>query len=147
MSSTFWPAAVLAAALCVACGGSRPEAAQTAAGPTPTPGAAASPVPWKTIEPPAQVGLPAGPQKAQERSPVRTHSGTGVVRSVNLKEGWFEIDHDEIEGYMPAMRMQWLVRDRALLKSVGAGDRVSFKLQEDNGSELVIELAKAPAAP
>ncbi len=141
-----WLLAALAAALCVACGGGKPEAAPPAASTTPQAGAAASPIPWGTIEPPAQVGLPAGTSKPQERSPVTTHTGVGVVRSVNLREGWFEIDHEDIPNYMPAMRMQWTVRDRSLLKSVSAGDRVNFTLEDDNGSEVITGLKKAPAA-
>jgi Cu/Ag efflux protein CusF len=79
--------------------------------------------------------------------PVRTFRGTGVIRAVYLKDGWFEIDHEDIEGYMPAMRMQWTVRDKATLKSVSVGDRVEFTLEDDNGSEVVTGLKKAPAAP
>jgi Cu/Ag efflux protein CusF len=138
-----WILGVLMAALCISCG-SQPQDGR-AVEPTPTAGAAASPIPWATIEAPTQVGIPAGTPKAQQRSPVRTHSGTGVIRSVNLNEGWFEIEHEEIEGYMPAMRMQWSVRDRSVLKSVQPGDKVDFKLEEDNGSEIITELKKAPA--
>lgn len=137
-----WPALlILVAALSVACG-PRPQAGNATA-PTPQPAAAsASPIPWKTIEPPPQVGAPAGATKAQERTPVRTFNGAGVIRSVNLNDGWFEIDHEDIAGYMPAMRMQWSVKDKSMLNSVRAGDRVNFKLREDNGSEVITELKK-----
>ena len=138
-----WPVLWLAAALSVSCA-QRPEAGAAA---DPTPQAAASPappIPWGTIQPPAQVGVPAGTPAAQQtRAPVRTFRGKGVVRSVNLAEGWFEIDHEDIEGYMPAMKMQWRVRDKALLKPLSAGDKVEFTLEDDNGSELIVELKKA----
>lgn len=140
-----WLLASLALALCVACGGGKPEAVPPAASPTPQAGASSSPIPWRTIEPPAQVGLPAGTSKPLERSPVKTFAGVGVVRSVHLEQGWFEIDHEDIPDYMPAMRMQWTVRDRSLLKTVNAGDRVNFTLEDDNGSEVVTALKKAPA--
>ncbi|HEX7313895.1 MAG TPA: copper-binding protein [Pyrinomonadaceae bacterium] len=135
--------AVFVLMLASACAGRPQEGA--AAGPTPQAAASpAPPIPWGTIEPPKQVGVPAGtPASQQTRAPVRTFHGTGVVRSVNLKEGWFEIDHEDIEGYMAAMRMQWKVRDVSMLNSVSAGDKVEFTLEEDNGSELVIELKKA----
>lgn len=138
---------VLVLTLSAACAG-RPQEGATA-GPTPQAAASpASPIPWGTIEPPRQVGVPAGTPGAQPtRLPVRTFRGKGVVRSVNVKEGWFEIDHEDIEGYMPAMRMQWKVRDGAMLNSLAAGDKVEFTLQDDNGSELVIELKKTQAAP
>lgn len=111
----------------------------------PAPQAAATPIPWGTIQPPAQVGQPAGtPQARPTRLPVRTFKGTGIIRAVNLQEGWFEIDHDDIEGLMPAMKMEWSVRDKSLLKSVGVGDRVEFTLEDDNGSEVVTGLKKSP---
>ena len=46
---------------------------------------------------------------------------------------------------MPAMKMQWRVRDKALLKSLSAGDKVDFTLEDDNGSELITGSKKAPA--
>lgn len=138
-----WLTLVLPATLSVSCGGRAPEG-QTAA-PTPQPGqAAASPIPWKTIEPPAQVGVPAGTPKPPDPAVHRTYSGVGVIRAINLDEGWFEIDHEDIEGVMPAMRMIWRVKEKALLKSVRAGEKVRFKVVDNNGSELVTELSKTP---
>jgi len=141
-----WLVLVLVATLFVSCG-PPPQAGATA---EPSPQAAASPappIPWGTIQPPAQVGVPGGtPAAPPQRSPVRTFHGTGVIRSVNLKEGWFEIEHEDIKDYMPAMRMQWTVRDRSILKSVQPGDKVEFTLEDDNGSEVVTGLKKAPAA-
>lgn len=137
-----WLLFASSAALAVACAG-RTRDAQTAAPPG---RAATSPVPWKTIEPPARVGLPAGTPKPPEPAVFRTYSGVGVVRSVNHKEGWFEIDHEEIEGVMPAMRMIWRVKDKALLDSARAGEKVNFKVEDNNGNEFVTELTKAPAA-
>lgn len=134
---------VLLASLSVSCA-QRPETG-TAAGPTPTP--AASPIPWATIQPPAQVSLPAGTPQTQPRSAVRTFSGVGVIRSINLKEGWFEIDHEEIAGFMPAMQMQWSVKPVSMLKPLNVGDRVNFTVADDNGSEVVTEIKRAPAAP
>lgn len=116
--------------------------------PTPQAATAASPIPWKTIEPPAQVSVAGQPPKTQQTpAPVTRHSGVGVIRSINLKEGWFEIDHEEIEGFMAAMQMQWSVRDKAMLKSVQVGDKVNFTVEDDNGTEVITELKKAPAVP
>jgi len=114
-------------------------------GATPPAGqAAASPIPWKTIEPPTQVFAPAGtPQTQRTPAPVRTYSGVGVILSINLKEGWFEIDHEEIKDFMPAMHMQWSVKDRSMLKSVRVGDKVNFTVEDDNGSEVITALVKS----
>ena len=130
--------------LSVSCGG-RSSDGQTP-GPPPPPGqAAVSPIPWGTIEPPTQVGPPAGTPKPPQPPVFRTYSGVGVVRSINLKDGWLEVEHEDIEGVMPAMKMIWSVKDRAMLKSVRVGDKVNFKVEDNNGSELITELTKAPA--
>jgi Cu/Ag efflux protein CusF len=134
----------LAAALSVSCG--RGPQAGKAVEPTPQAGAAPSPIPWKTVEPPAQAGATATPNAQQTPSAVKSYSGVGVVRLINLKEGWLEIDHEEIKGFMAAMQMEWSVKDRSMLKSVRVGDRVNFTVEDDNGTEFITELKKAPAA-
>ena len=137
---------MLLATLAQSCGGARPQAGK-ATEPTPQAGAAASPIPWQTIEPPTRVGVaPATPQ-AQQPSAARTYSGVGVVRLINLKEGWLEIDHEEIKGLMPAMQMEWSVRDTTMLKSIRVGDKVNFTIEDDDGTEIITELKKAAATP
>jgi Cu/Ag efflux protein CusF len=132
---------MLTTALSASCAQRTPERAS--AGPPPQAAASpAAPIPWGTIQPPAQVGVASG--TPQPRLPVRTFRGKGIVRLINVEEGWFEIDHEEIEGLMPAMQMEWSVRDKSLLKSVSVGDQVDFTLEDDNGNEVVTELKKAP---
>lgn len=136
----------LIAALFVSCR-QQPQAGKAS---EPTPQAektAEPPIPWKTIEPPSQVGPAEGQSKEQQPTVVRSYSGTGVVRLVNLKEGWVEIDHEEIKGLMPAMQMEWSVKDRAMLNSILAGDKVNFVVEDNNGSEVITELKKAPVTP
>jgi Cu/Ag efflux protein CusF len=123
----------------------RPQSGAAAGPPPQAAGTPAPPIPWGTIQPPSQVGAPAGtPGARPTRLPVKTFRGTGVVHAVYLKDGWFEIDHEDIEGYMPAMRMQWTVRDKSMLKSVSAGDKVDFTVEDDNGTEIVTEIKKRP---
>jgi Cu/Ag efflux protein CusF len=113
--------------------------------------ASPSPIPWATIEPPApptKADVASGTPQPQQRPRVRgadvkTYSGVGVVRLVNFEEGWLEIDHEEIKGFMPAMQMEWSVTDREMLKSVQVGDRVNFKVEDDKGTEFITELKKA----
>jgi Cu/Ag efflux protein CusF len=140
-------AALLMAALSASC--AREPRDGNAAQPTPQAGAAASPIPWKTIEPPTQVGAADSgtPNARQTPAPLKSYSGVGFVRSIHLEEGWLEIDHEEIKDFMPAMLMQWSVRNRAMLKSVRVGDKVNFTVEDNNGTEFVTELKRAPAAP
>jgi Cu(I)/Ag(I) efflux system protein CusF len=133
---------MLMVALSVSCG-QQPQA-ENAAEATPQAAAASvSPIPWATIEPPAQVPDTTSTPNAQQPS-IKSYSGTGVVRLINLKEGWLEIDHEEIKGFMAAMQMEWSVKDRAMLKRVRVGDKVNFTVEDNNGSEVITELKKAP---
>jgi Cu/Ag efflux protein CusF len=76
----------------------------------------------------------------------KAYPGTGVVVQINRQEGWIEINHDEIKELMPAMQMEFWVRDKALLDQVKAGDRVDFTVLETTTGEYLTEL-KRSAAP
>lgn len=146
---------VLAATLSASCGQGTQTgtAGQTSQVATSSP----SPIPWATIEPPTQAAAPAGtPQpgnatassqfvfpKNMSPADVKTFNGVGVVRLINFEEGWIEIDHEEIKGFMPAMHMEWAVRDRTLLKSVQVGDKVNFTVLDYKGTEYITKLKKA----
>src|SRR5712672_2316005 len=56
----------------------------------------------------------------------KPYSGTGIVRFISRKEGWVEIEHGEIEGLMPAMIMEYWVRNPSILKGARVGDKVEF---------------------
>ncbi|HEV7684907.1 MAG TPA: copper-binding protein [Pyrinomonadaceae bacterium] len=123
-SSVFhlWPVALLAVILFAAC---RPQTQPTKP--------ASSPSPQSTI-----ASLPPMP------SPVlnQPYPGTGVIRIINRKEGWVEIDHEDIKGLMPAMQMEFWVTNRSLLDQVKVGDRVDFVVVETEKGEYVTELKK-----
>ncbi|HKP46210.1 MAG TPA: copper-binding protein [Pyrinomonadaceae bacterium] len=101
-----------------------------------------SPIPWQTIEAPQRAPLPAGTPGKQKWEPVKTFSGTGVVVLVNLKEGWIEINHEDIAGVMPAMQMEWSARSPSMLVPIHAGDKVDFTIEDDNGTQLIVRLTK-----
>ena len=72
----------------------------------------------------------------------RTYPGTGVVVSINRAEGWIEINHEEIKDLMPAMQMEFNVKDKALLDRAAIGDRVDFTIIETPPGEYLIDLKK-----
>lgn len=114
---------ILIAALSVAC---RPQAPVTKVPESPSPAT----IQKNPLEPPAVViGKP--------------YPGKGVVTLINLKEGWIEIDHEEIEGLMPAMQMEWTAEPRSLLRKVKVGDKVEFVVVETGKGEIITELKKA----
>jgi Cu/Ag efflux protein CusF len=85
----------------------------------------------------------------QYPSPIigKPYRGSGVVRIINIKEGWIEIDHKEIVGLMPAMEMEFWVKDKSLFNRVHVGDQVDFAVVETGKGEYLTELKKARAVP
>ena len=85
----------------------------------------------------------------QYPSPVigKAYRGSGVVKIINLKEGWIEIDHQEIPGLMPAMEMEYWVRKKSLFRGVAVGDQVDFAVVETGKGEYLTELKKSPNVP
>ena len=73
----------------------------------------------------------------------KPYRGTGVVVLINRKEGWIEINHDEIKGLMPAMQMEFWVKDKSLFDNAKAGDRVDFTIVETEKGEYLTELKRA----
>jgi Cu/Ag efflux protein CusF len=72
----------------------------------------------------------------------KPYPGTGVVKILNQKEGWVQIDHEEIKDLMPAMLMEFWVRDRSLIKRVKVGDKVNFVVVEDKKGQYLSELKR-----
>ena len=73
----------------------------------------------------------------------RPYPATGTVVLINRQEGWIEIDHDEIKGLMPAMQMEFWVKDKSLFDNAKAGDRVDFTIIETPKGEYLTELKRA----
>ena len=70
----------------------------------------------------------------------KPYPGTGVVVSINHKEGWIELNHEEIKDLMPAMQMEFNVKDKTLLNKVKAGDRVNFTVVETEKGEWLTSI-------
>ena len=97
----------------------------------------------QTAQPvPASSTIPARPPGYPAPVMNQPYPATGVVVLINRKEGWIEINHDEIKGLMPAMQMEFWVRDKALLDNAKAGDRVDFTVTETPKGEYLTELKR-----
>ena len=64
------------------------------------------------------------------------------MKLINKKEGWIEIDHEPIEGLMPAMMMEWFVEKKSLLNKVKVGDKVKFTVVETGKAEIITTLER-----
>ena len=69
---------------------------------------------------------------------VRRHPAHGVVLDVARDLGQVVIDHEAIEGLMPAMAMNFEVPDAALLASLGPGQVIDFEVEFDGRAYRVV---------
>lgn len=52
------------------------------------------------------------------------------------------MDHDEIKGVMPPMRMEFYVSDKKLLNGLAVGDKVEFTLRYKDHTETIVDIKK-----
>ncbi len=71
-----------------------------------------------------------------------THQATGTVKALDLKGPTIEIDHDDIEGLMPAMQMEFSVKNATLLSGISVGDRINFEITNSVGGIQVTGIKK-----
>jgi len=85
------------------------------------------------------VGQVSGPGAATQTT---THHATGTVTSLDLKASSIEIDHGDIEGLMPAMQMDFSVKNAAVLNGIAVGDRIEFEVTNSVGGIQVTAIRK-----
>lgn len=65
------------------------------------------------------------------------------VRKVDKEAGKLTLKHGEIKSLdMPPMTMVFVVKDKAMLDPIQAGDKVKFKATKEGGSYVVTEIRK-----
>ena len=80
-----------------------------------------------------------GPAAAVE---TKTYQGVGTVKGLDPQVPSIEIDHEDIKGLMPAMRMWFHVKDAGLIKGVEVGDRVEFSIESGVGGLKIVAVKK-----
>ena len=69
----------------------------------------------------------------------QVHKGRGIVNSVDTKAGKVNLTHGAIATLnWPGMRMDFQVKDKALLKGVMPGQNIEFDLVQRGAGEFVI---------
>ena len=69
----------------------------------------------------------------------------GEVRKVDFEGGKVTLKHADIKSLdMPAMTMVFVVKDKAMLDKLKAGDKIRFKAVNDAGKFTVVEIQPAP---
>ncbi len=72
------------------------------------------------------------------------YPGRGIVTKIDFNVGSVGLDHENIEGLMPAMQMEFYVTDKALLKGLTVGEKVDFVIEYNGGRETINSIKKAP---
>lgn len=82
---------------------------------------------------------PVGPAAAVQ---THTYQAVGIVKSLNPKRPGIEIAHEDVEGLMPAMQMEFPVTDGSLLDGLAVNDRIEFTIEDGVGDMRVIAIKK-----
>src|SRR5919201_1820559 len=64
-----------------------------------------------------------------EPAPGQRVQGQGTVQSIDLQKGTATIDHEEIQGLMPPMVMEFVVDPQEALQGLKPGDSINFSLR------------------
>jgi Cu(I)/Ag(I) efflux system protein CusF len=70
------------------------------------------------------------------------YPGTGVITKINSQLGSIELDHNEIVGVMPAMKMEFFVSDKSLLDGLSVGEKVQFTVRYKDHTETIVDIKK-----
>ena len=90
-----------------------------------------------TQSPPTATGPAAAVQ-------TNSYQAVGVVKNLypNPKAPAIEIDHGDVEGLMPAMQMEFPVKDASLLSGIAVNDKIDFTIETVAGQMKVIAIKK-----
>ena len=88
---------------------------------------------------PAATASPSGPDAAVAP---RSYPAVGVVKAINPKTPSIEILHEDVEGLMPGMQMEFDVTDPALLNGLAVNDRIDFTIEDRTGIMRVTSIKK-----
>jgi Cu/Ag efflux protein CusF len=94
---------------------------------------------------------PQNVKAAQTPSPVPTASipkdgnydGKGEITKINLELGSVEMKHEDIKDLMPAMQMEFFVKDKKILENLKIGDKVDFVVEYKHPQEIITSIKKA----
>jgi Cu/Ag efflux protein CusF len=84
----------------------------------------------------------AAPENGNNQGAEKLYSGVGVVEAVDREMATVQINHEDIEDFMPAMSMPFRVKDKALLDAASPGDRVEFSIQDTSDGMFLAAIKK-----
>jgi len=82
---------------------------------------------------------PSGPAAAVQ---TKSYHAVGIVKSINPKAPAIEIDHQDIDGLMEGMQMEFPVTDASILNGIAVNDHIDFTLEDAAGVLRVTAIKK-----
>ena len=71
-----------------------------------------------------------------------SYQGEGKVISLTPKQPSIEIDHQDIKDLMPAMTMEFYVKDKSLLDGLNPGDHIKFTIENGIGGLKITQITR-----
>jgi Cu/Ag efflux protein CusF len=93
-------------------------------------------------QPPATPSTTASPSGPAAAVAPRSYPAVGVVKAINPKAPSIEILHEDIEGLMPGMQMEFEVTDASMLNGLAVNDRIDFTVEDRTGVMRVTSIKK-----
>jgi Cu(I)/Ag(I) efflux system protein CusF len=84
-------------------------------------------------------GNVSGPAAAVQTT---SHHGTGTIKSLDATVPSIEIEHGDIPGLMPAMKMEFHVQNKSLLQGLKAGEQIEFTIENGVEGMKIVEIRK-----
>ena len=80
-----------------------------------------------------------GPEAAVQ---ITSHRGVGTIVALRPGVPSIEINHEDIPDLMPAMEMEFHVKDKSLLDGLEVGNRVEFNVESGVGGLQISAIRK-----
>ncbi len=82
-------------------------------------------------------------EKTDANSPdsVQTFDGRGLVTSIVPNRKHLVVDHEDIPGFMSAMKMPYPVADTSLATGIVEGDSISFTVEVEGSNFRLVRIA------
>lgn len=74
--------------------------------------------------------------------PADGHSGTGIVRQLDVAGRKITLDHEDIPGLMKAMTMTFDLSPDVRIAEIALGAKVDFRVREEQGVYTVTEIRR-----
>jgi protein SCO1/2 len=78
--------------------------------------------------------------KRETDETVKSFQAVGVVVSLDQENRSIVIDHEELPGFMAAMKMRFTLSDPSLFQGVKADDKVNFTITPTESRYVITEL-------